>query len=343
MSTSVPFRAALSSVAPVDAPGHSAEDRFARVQSIRSSLGSLARQIVPARDVPERSAPATIATGVRSLDALIGGVPRGALTEVCGPASSGRTTVLLSLMAAMTRAGEVCALVDATDSFSPHAAADAGVDLRQLLWVRCNGKQPQKEKQQARFIANDFAGHDYVGHGSVDAKTVDPKGLASSANPFAARATSTVAARDRIERSQAFRRVEQALKITDLLLQGGGFGLIVIDLGDVTPEVARRVPMTSWFRFRRTVENTPTALVVLEQEPSAKTCASLVMRAQRTEAQRTSPHCEAPTHARLLRGMEIAIEIERANSLLNDASITRGAKKPPRSARVDFNAEAKWG
>ncbi len=330
MSTSVPFRAELSPVVPL---GH--EDRVTRVQSIRSSLGNLAWQIVPARDVPERNAPPTIATGVHSLDELTGGVPRGALTELCGPASSGRTTLLLSLLASMTDAGEVCAVVDAGDSFSPHAATDAGVNLGQLLWVRCNGKQPTKEKKQARYVANDFAGHEYIGDGLAGSNALE---LATTANPFAAPPSS---GGDRIQRSESFRRVEQALKVTDLLLQGGGFGLIVIDLGDIAPEIARRVPMTSWFRFRRTVESTPTALVLLEQEPSATTCASLVLRTQRKEVQRTALRPGVPTHAMLLRGMEVAIEIERATAVNSPAG--RGLRKPPRSTSADFNAEAKWG
>ena len=37
--------------------------------------------------------------------------------------------------------------------------------------------------------------------------------------------------------------MEQVLKVTDLLLQGGGFGMVVLDLGDIPPESARRVPL----------------------------------------------------------------------------------------------------
>ena len=71
--------------------------------------------------------------------------------------------------------------------------------------------------------------------------------------------------------------LEQALKSTDLLLQAGGFGLVALDLGDIPVDAARRIPLTTWFRFRRAVEHTSTALVVLEQQPHAKSCALLVM------------------------------------------------------------------
>jgi recombination protein RecA len=71
--------------------------------------------------------------------------------------------------------------------------------------------------------------------------------------------------------------IEQTLRTADLLIQGGGFGMVVLDLSDVAPRVVRRVPLSFWFRFRRAVEHTPTVLVLLEQESCAKTCASLVL------------------------------------------------------------------
>lgn len=72
--------------------------------------------------------------------------------------------------------------------------------------------------------------------------------------------------------------IEQSLRATDLVLQGGGFGFIAVDLSDIAPRLVRHVPLESWFRFRRAVEDTPTVLVLLEQESNAKTCASLGLR-----------------------------------------------------------------
>jgi len=71
------------------------------------------------------------------LDSPIGPIPRGALTEIVGPASSGRTAILYSLLAAATANDEYCALIDAENSFDPASAAAAGVRLSQVLWVRC--------------------------------------------------------------------------------------------------------------------------------------------------------------------------------------------------------------
>jgi recombination protein RecA len=86
------------------------------------------------------------------------------------------------------------------------------------------------------------------------------------------------------------RNADQAFRATDLLIQGGGFGLIALDLSDEPPQAVRYVPLQVWFRFRRAVEYTPTILVVLEQESNAKTCASLVLRlgAQETRWSQTS-------------------------------------------------------
>src|SRR5271163_3233016 len=76
-----------------------------------------------------RPAPQMVSSGVREIDALTGGLPRGCLTEICGPASSGRTSVLLAALAAATQRQEVCALVDVSDAFNPHSAAAAGVNF----------------------------------------------------------------------------------------------------------------------------------------------------------------------------------------------------------------------
>ena len=80
------------------------------------------------------------ATGVERIDqALGGGLRRGHLSEIVGARSSGRTTVMCAALAAATGRGEVAALIDTCDRFDPASAADAGVDLSRLLWVRERG------------------------------------------------------------------------------------------------------------------------------------------------------------------------------------------------------------
>ena len=76
-------------------------------------------------------------TGHAGLDArLQGGIPRGHVSELLGPRSSGRTSLLLRLLAAATARGELVALVDALDMLDVESAAAAGIDLDHLLWIR---------------------------------------------------------------------------------------------------------------------------------------------------------------------------------------------------------------
>jgi len=86
--------------------------------------------------------PPKLPTGIPAIDAALGGLPRGALSELSGPCSSGRTTLLYSVLAQATRRGELVAIVDTFEAFDPHSAARAGVQLDRLLWVRCQGDLP---------------------------------------------------------------------------------------------------------------------------------------------------------------------------------------------------------
>lgn len=183
----------------------------------------------------------TAPTGVASVDALTGGLPRGGLTEIFGPAGAGKTSLLSAALAARTRAAEVCALVDARDAFDPETAEAAGVQLERLLWVRC-------------------------------------------------------------------REIAQATRVTDLLLQGGGFGMVAVDLSDIAPRLVRHVPLNVWFRWRRAVENTQTILVVMGQESNAKTCASLVLRIESEASEWVSTAGERQTEALLLEGFASGVE-----------------------------------
>jgi hypothetical protein len=76
-------------------------------------------------------------SGVPALDARLGGgVPRGQVSEIAGGRSSGRFSLLTSLMAAATQRGDLVALVDALDMLDVASTAAAGVDLDRLLWIR---------------------------------------------------------------------------------------------------------------------------------------------------------------------------------------------------------------
>jgi hypothetical protein len=76
--------------------------------------------------------------------------PRGSLVEISGPAASGKTAAAVSLLAKLTANGEACAVVDSGNAFDPISASTSGVQLENLLWVRC-----ESDLEKA-FIAADL-------------------------------------------------------------------------------------------------------------------------------------------------------------------------------------------
>ncbi len=76
-----------------------------------------------------------IPTGAINLDAAIGvgGIPRGRVTEIYGPESSGKTTLCLHVVANAQRAGGTAAFIDAEHALDTEYAARLGVDIDKLL------------------------------------------------------------------------------------------------------------------------------------------------------------------------------------------------------------------
>jgi hypothetical protein len=225
-------------------------DRFhavAEPKSASSLLRELSRKsprITSASHLEIRPAPETASSGIGEIDGISGGFPRGCLTEVSGPDSSGRTSLMLSALAAATRREEICALIDASDAFDPYSAAATGLDMERLLWIRCGAHAPHSALSRERQRASSL---------------------------------------EEQERRRMEDPVEQALRAADLLLQSSGFGMVAIDLAGVPLKMARRIPLTTWFRFRRAVENTPTILLVIGTEPCTQSCASLGLKLGRRE------------------------------------------------------------
>lgn len=156
-------------------------------------------------------------SGISEIDQGLGGFPRGAITEIHGAASCGRTSLMLSTLAAATTNEETCVLIDGSDTFDLVSATGAGVNFDHLLWVRCNNN------------------------------------------------------------------LERAFKSTDLLLHGGGFGLVLLSLADMPARTLRRIISTWWFRFRRAIEDTPTVLLVMSPAICTRSCAALALELQHEE------------------------------------------------------------
>jgi hypothetical protein len=136
--------------------------------------------------------------------------------------------------------------------------------------------------------------------------------------------------------------LEQAFRSLDLLLQGGGFGFVILDIADAPVRLVRKVPLNVWFRLRHTVENTSTILLVLSQESNAKTCASLVLRVERETAHWSHPPNEtasaAHTPGHLLNGATHAAEVVRSLLQYNRPhSIDKSAQGNSTNATVPFH------
>lgn len=114
--------------------GASSKERSmnAAVQQIDKLFGKGA--LMRMDGILESSVP-VISTGCMSLDLAlgIGGIPRGRVTEIYGPESSGKTTLTLHLIAESQKTGGTCAFIDAEHALDISYAAKLGVDVSALL------------------------------------------------------------------------------------------------------------------------------------------------------------------------------------------------------------------
>lgn len=250
--------------------------------ALRLEIESALANRIPAALTPVRKETRPVApTGVAAVDALVaGGLPVGAITEMAGPESSGRTSLACSFVAEVTRAGQVAAWIDVCDALDPESAAAAGVELPRLLWVRC--------------------------------------GVGEAAARSGAR--------------QPWTRMEQGLRVADLLLQAGGFRAIVLDMAGLRAEYSSRAPLATWFRYRAAAERTQTCLLLLTQHPCAKSSAELLLRFRAGQAR--------GDEATVFTGMEYALSVERRR--FSDTTVIP-LRMPPRSAGVtEWRSQAAW-
>lgn len=242
----------------------------------------IARRFGDAFKVHEKAVVETLSTGIEEIDALTGGMPRGSISEIFGPASSGRTSLMFSMLAYATAHEETCALVDTNDVFAPAAAVAAGIDFDRFLWIRCAGN------------------------------------------------------------------LEHAFKATDLLLHAGGFGLVILDLGDVAGKDARRIITSWWYRFRRTVEDRPTVVTVISEEACTRSCAALTLELKGAAewSRTTEPSAVAPGEQRnvvpLRKQLPLRPPTVTQGNLLRHNSIKINRQRPlsPWLHESQFRAQA---
>jgi hypothetical protein len=170
---------------------------------------------------------------------LSGGFPRGQVSEVVGPVSSGRTSLAWAWLGAATERGESAALIDTFDRFDPATGAACGIVLDRLLWVR--GQALTKT-----------------------AGAVDPAWLPGAR---AVNGPGTL-----LERT-----IDRALKALNLVVQSGVCTAVVLDFVDVPLPGIRRVPHSTWLRLQRVVEGTDTACVLLGAVPLARSAGGVTL------------------------------------------------------------------
>ncbi|MEW6321409.1 MAG: hypothetical protein AB1635_10010 [Acidobacteriota bacterium] len=175
-----------------------------------------------------------------ALDArLLGGLPRGQLSEIAGAASTGRTSLAWAWLSAATRRGESAALIDTFDRFDPASGAAAGIELTRLLWVR------------GQAISKTGA--------AVDPAWLPGVRMVSGPGTLVERA------------------VDRALKALNLVLQAGVCTAVVLDLADVPLAGLRRIPASTWLRVQRLLEGGDAACVLLVPLPVARSAGGVTM------------------------------------------------------------------
>ena len=210
---------------------------------------------------------------------LRGGLPRGQLSELTGACSSGRMTLLLQLIAATTRRGEIAALVDTQDRLDVASAAAAGVDLDRLLWIRGSGSGIRDSGLVARGLGTQNTRTQNARTQNMEPRSPDPESRVPSP-------------------------VDRALKALNLVLQAGGFGIVAIDLADVPAAQLRQIPFTTWPRVQRVIEGSDTACVLVTPEPLARSAGGLTL----SLASR-STWAGASDRGRLREGIDLRVRV----------------------------------
>ena len=103
----------------------------------------IAKGVAKLREFAELRQAERVLTGVAPFDRLTGGLIKGGICELTGAEGGGKRGLVFSILANLTRRNNICAVVDASDSFDPPSADRSGVKLNKVLWVKCGG-DPKK-------------------------------------------------------------------------------------------------------------------------------------------------------------------------------------------------------
>ncbi len=189
---------------------------------------------------------------IAPIDALIGGLARGRISEITGPISAGQTTIAASFASAASGGGEVVGWVDVPGAFDPRSLEAAGADLARIMWVSF-----------ARKTASSRGGFIF---------------------------------KERERRNE--------LKAAEMLLEAGGFGLVVIDFG------AMRFPLSqsASLRLARAAERSGAAVLALAGNRVCGTFAALTLSMSKLRASFSRLGKDAPA---LFDGLRLEASVER--------------------------------
>jgi recombination protein RecA len=338
--------------------------------ALRAQIEATLSSRIPSALTPSpRTIRLVAATGIPTVDELLdGGLPLGAITEVVGVECSGRTSFALSLLAGMTQAEKVCAWIDVSDSLDPESAAAANVDLSRLLWVRCGVSPASNARPSAqrtfslpeKYLIPPPVRKGLHGGGFGSHPRNEVKGLSDAVSgllrseTFAPRCAEpqhkerpekeTFApnlqqmavkhGRRSVHAGKPWAKIEQALRVTDLLLQGGGFSAIVLDMGSIAPEYASRVPLATWFRYRAAAEQTQASILLLTQHPCAKSSAELLLSLQPGNARRDE--------VTVFTGIEHHLEVARRRFAQLPTNVVPLRKPPQRATTANWQSQTTW-
>ena len=189
-----------------------------------------------------------------------GGIPRGRISEIIGRRSSGKTSLAASFISNATRGGEVAAVIDLADAFDPATMAEAGVDLTRVLWVH-PGQMPSQGRSRGaeRFLNQQdlFEKRDEVAWQDQMAATLREYSGQVPAHPTGF--------------GGGARWQKNFLRAAELVLEAGGFGLLVVDFGENTFTLAH----SSALRIARMAERSGTAVLAIVTRPACGTFAAM--------------------------------------------------------------------
>ena len=330
--------------------------------AIRLQIETLLADRIPSALTPSpRTIHPIAATGIAAVDDLLhGGLPLGAITEITGDECSGRSSIALSFLAQRTSEGKICAWIDVSNALTPEAAAAAGADLSRLLWVRCGAREypsanlarPSFQLPEACLVPQPAIKGLYSGGWGAHPRS-EVKGLPAATGLLlqeevwqdgssgqqthrAPQIQLTPAIKPitgNVAPSKPWGRLDQALRVTDLLLQCGGFGAIVLDMAGIAPDSNSRIPLATWFRYRAGAERSQASILLLTQHPCAKSSAELVLRL------RSAERCH--NENTVLTGLEFDISIERQR-FVPSSNVVPLRKPPRREINAQWSNHCSW-